>query len=128
VKLVLLSLFVALSVVIPTVAQEGHPLTGTWLGEWGPMEEQITIVMNWNGKTRMMEGQFNPGPNKMPLKITLDSSKWTVHLETVFKDDDGKTAPVVADGKLENVGSYKRFITGTWTQGNQKGNFKLGRD
>jgi hypothetical protein len=34
----------------------------------------------------------------------------------------------VIDGKMENIGAYARFITGTWQQGNQKGNFKITRN
>jgi hypothetical protein len=35
---------------------------------------------------------------------------------------------MVFDGKLDNVGSYNRTITGTWTSGTKKGDFKLTRD
>jgi hypothetical protein len=63
------------------------------------------------------------------LKVaTLDASKWTVHFEADMKDAAGKPMPTVFDGKLENVGSYNRNITGTWTSGAQKGDFKLTRD
>ena len=127
-KLVLFGLFAGLAFVFPTIAQEGHPLTGTWLGEWGPKDDQITFVMNWNGKKQQMDGQFNPGANRMPIKVTLDSAKWMVHIETDFKDDDGKISHVVADGKLEKIGSYNRTITGDWTQGTVKGKFKLERN
>jgi hypothetical protein len=41
---------------------------------------------------------------------------------------EGAASKVVADGKLENIGSYNRTITGTWMQGNTKGTFKLKRD
>jgi hypothetical protein len=34
----------------------------------------------------------------------------------------------VIDGKLENVGAYQRFITGTWTEGGKKGEFKIVRN
>ena len=29
------------------------------------------------------------------------------------------------DGKLENIGAYRRLFHGTWTQGGQKGEFTL---
>jgi hypothetical protein len=44
------------------------------------------------------------------------------------KDASGKLMPMVFDGKLDNVGSYNRTISGTWTSGAQKGDFKLTRD
>ena len=40
--------------VLAGAAQEGHPLTGTWSGDWGPGADQrthITMVMTWDGKT-----------------------------------------------------------------------------
>jgi hypothetical protein len=105
-------------------AQEGHPLTGTWHGEWTPAPGQHTrIVMFMKWDTKNIVGTINPGPKSIPLKVvTLDADKWTVHFE-----GDGKEH-VSADGKLENIGSYNRAITGTWTQGAAKGDFKLTRD
>jgi hypothetical protein len=35
---------------------------------------------------------------------------------------------VVIEGKLVNLGAYNRTISGTWTQGGQKGDFKLTRN
>lgn len=112
------------------VAQEGHPLTGTWHGDYGTSATQRTqfvFLMHWDGKK--VEGRINPGANAVALKVaTLDAPKWMVHFEADVKDQAGKAAPMVLDGKLENVGSYNRTITGTWTQGAQKGDFKLTRD
>ena len=108
------------------VAQEGHPLTGSWHGAVSSGSGKPTPVlfyMKWNSKN--VEGMINPGPNAMPLKVaTLDASNWTVHFEADTKDK----VHVVADGKLENLGSYNRTITGTWMQGDTKSDFKLTRD
>ena len=109
------------------VAQEGHPLTGSWHGTWGPQKTPVMFYMKWNSKN--VEGMINPGPNSMPLKVAnLDPSNWTVHFEADGKDASGNPVHVVVDGKLENIGSYNRTITGTWTQGSTKGDFKLTRD
>lgn len=112
------------------VAQEGHPLTGTWHGDYGTsatQRTQMVFLMHWDSKK--VEGKINPGANSIPLKTaTLDASKWTVHFEADMKDAAGKPMPMVFDGKLDNVGSYNRTITGTWTSGAQKGDFKLTRD
>jgi hypothetical protein len=123
-------LLAGLVVSIASFAQEGHPLTGIWYGDWGPNTTQrnsLTIQMQWDGKN--VTGLANPGPDSYPLKlVTLDSSKWTVHIEADGKDEKGNVSKVVADGKLDNIGSYNRTITGTWTQGTAKGTFKLKRD
>ena len=112
---------------VSMLAQEGHPLTGTWHGEYGPQHTQIVFLMHWDSKK--IEGRVNPGANQVPLKAaTLDASKWMVHFEADLKDASGKAVPTVFDGKLENIGSYNRTITGTYTQGSQKGDFKLTRD
>jgi len=44
------------------------------------------------------------------------------------KDSSGKMVHNVVDGKLQNIGAYNKFITGTWTAGNQKGEFKVTRN
>lgn len=106
-------------------AQEGHPLTGSWHGEWGATATKTPIVMflKWNNKS--VEGTLNPGKNGTPLKsVTLNPADWTVHIEGATKDGQA----VTADGKLGDIGSYNRTITGTWKQGNAKGDFKLRRD
>ena len=113
------------------VAQEGHPLIGTWSGEWGPTPSQrnpVLIVMSW--ETTTLSGIINPGfPGAAPIKVgTLDSRKWTVHLEADSKDEKGNPVKVIIDGKLENIGSPNRTLTGTWTQGSTKGDFKLKRE
>jgi hypothetical protein len=113
-----------------TIAQEGHPLSGVWYGDWGPNAKdrnQVTIVMSWDGKN--VTGIINPGPDSVPLKVaTLDSTKWTIHIEAEAKDPKGQLVKYVADGKLENIGSYNRTVKGTWSHGNVKGDFMLKRD
>jgi hypothetical protein len=110
-------------------AQEGHPLTGTWSGDWGPGAAQrthITMVMAWDGKT--VSGTINPGPDAIPVNaITLDVTKWTVRFEA---DAKGASGPVRinAEGRLDDIASAHRTITGTWQQGTTKGDFKLTRD
>lgn len=115
---------------IAAFAQEGHPLTGTWHGEWSPAtgkNARIVMFLKWD--TKNVVGTLNPGPRSAPFKVvTLDPEKWTVHFEADVKDKSGAVEHVVADGKLDNVGSYNRTIAGTWTQGSEKGDFKVTRD
>jgi hypothetical protein len=112
-------------------AQEGHPLVGTWYGDWGPAPQtrhDVSIIMTWDGKA--IGGTIDPGPDAVPFKTaTLDSSSWTVHIEAE-RAAKGATAAIryVIDGKLANLGSYNRTLSGTWTNGATKGDFKLTRD
>jgi hypothetical protein len=114
---------------VTAFAQEGHPLTGTWHGEWSPSAGQkarIVMFLKWD--TKNVVGTLNPGPRSAPLKTTLDPEKWMVHFEADAKDQAGNPVHISADGKLEDLGSYNRTITGTWTQGPAKGDFKITRD
>ena len=129
----LLCALVFLTALSPTgsaLAQEGHPMTGTWYGDWGPTpthRNPITIIMAWDGKA--ISGTINPGPDAIPITTaTLDSTKWMFHLEANTKDQKGAPVHFVADGKLENVTSYNRTVTGSWNHGAVKGDFKLRRD
>jgi hypothetical protein len=112
------------------LAQQGHPLTGTWSGDWGATATQrtpITFVMNWDGK--QVTGLLNPGPDSSPLSsVLLDPANWTVRIEMDANDASGKSVHVSAEGKLEDIGSYHRTIKGTWQQGSTKGDFRIVRD
>ena len=53
---------------------------------------------------------------------------WILHFEADAKDATGKTVRYVIDGKLQNIGAYRKFVTGTWAAGNQKGEFRIVRN
>jgi hypothetical protein len=128
-RVLLLGLLAFLAVAISGLAQQGHPLTGTWNGDWGPTpteRTQITMVMTWDGKA--VNSIINPGVDSAAGIVSLDPTNWTVHFEADLKDKSGKPVHVIADGKLEDVGAYHRTIIGTWRQGTVNGNFKLVRD
>jgi hypothetical protein len=113
----------------PARAQEGHPLTGSWSGDWGPSLTQrnnITIVMDWEGDK--IGGFVLLGANSIPISnVVVDVTKWTVRLEAKGKDASGPVE-IAAEGQLENIGSAHRTITGSWRQGTTKGDFKITRD
>jgi len=123
-------IFAGLGLLVPLAGQEGHPMTGTWHGDWASSASQRTrlvLYMKWDSKN--VTGMINPGPHAIPLTAaSLDASKWTVHMEGEGKDQAGNPVKIVADGKMDNIGSYNRTITGTWSQGSAKGDFKLTRD
>ena len=119
-----------LAIAITGFAQEGHPLTGTWSGDWGAAPDQrnhLTFVMRWEGGK--VAGVVNPGPNAFPLgNVSLDVTNWTVRIEADTKDQSGNPVHITAEGQLEDLESYHRTITGTWRQGAIEGDFKLTRD
>lgn len=68
-KLVWACLIVLAMMAGSAIAQEGHPLKGSWLGEWGPNKttrNQVFLVMDWDGKT--ITGTINPGTDNIPIK------------------------------------------------------------
>ncbi len=125
-----------LALAVPAFAQFGHPLKGSWSGEYWLKkgdENRVLLQFNWDGKT--LTGMLNPGTENIPLqKLSLEPPKggvanamagWAIHFEADTKDAQGRAARYVVDGKLENIGAYNKFVTGTWMVGNQKGEFKI---
>ena len=119
----------ALAGALASAAQEGHPLTGTWAGDWGPNatdRTRVTIVMAWDGKT--ISGTINPGPNAVSLsEVLLDVNNWTVRFRAEAKDASGRPSPIDAEGRIEDLGSWHRRLAGTWTQGGTTGDFRVTR-
>jgi hypothetical protein len=112
-----------------TLAQEGHPLVGSWHGNWGTSatnRSDVTLVMDWDGK--VVSGIVNPGFDQMQLQNTkLNPKDWTFHFEIDRKENTGNVH-CIADGKIDKLGSDRRTLTGTFTCGTTKGDFKLTRD
>jgi len=141
-KLGISSLVAAVVVAAPLAAQFGHPLKGTWSGDWGPNESnrnRILLEFDWVGCAEnncRIVGTLNPGPDAAPLRnITLTppdpfpgvvanaDKPWTLRFEADVKDEKGNVVRVTVDGKLDNLGAYRRRIHGNWTQGTVKGTF-----
>src|SRR5207249_10323514 len=104
------------------LAQEGFPLKGTWVGDWGPAKDRrnpVVVFMDWDGKN--ITGIINPGPAAIPIqKASLQPKGWLVHLEADAKDKSGNTLHYVIEGHIEDLGLYYPSIVGTWNYGNQK--------
>jgi hypothetical protein len=123
-------LFVVLAVALPASAQFGHPLKGTWSGDWGPSKDKRThVVLEFTWDSKVIGGRINPGPNAANMqKATLDPDTWMVHIEADGKDASGTAVRYVIDGKMENIGAYQRVLSGTWTEGGTKGDFRVVRN
>jgi hypothetical protein len=131
-SMVLLFLLMCPLAAAPVLAQEGHPVVGTWHGTWGPnatTRNDATFVITFTGKGQVISGVMNPGSNSAPItKASLDPATWGVHFEVDGKDNAGKPVHYVIDGKIENVGFVHRSIVGTLTAGTAKNDFKVTRD
>lgn len=126
----LICLMASVGAFLCVLAQEGHPLTGTWAGDWGPTATQrnhLTFVLNWDGEN--VTGTINPGPDAIAIaSVYLDVTNWTVRIEADTKDAAGKPVHIAAEGRLEDLSSYHRKIEGTWQQGGTRGDFRITRD
>jgi hypothetical protein len=137
------------------MAQEGHPLKGTWRGDWGPTATHrnfIIVTMDWNGSN--VSAIINPGPQAVTAKVArLDITPGTparqavaaegntpaqpavpatppifkLHLEADVRNAQGQTVAFVADGTIEDIILSNRFIVGTWSHGDVRGDFRLNR-
>ena len=111
------------------LAQEGHPLKGSWIGSWGPNRNQgndLLVVLNWDGKN--ITGTINPGTDNIPVKnATLQPEGWVVRFEADAKDKAGKPITYVLEGKIANLPLPNRTLTGTWKNQEESGVFKLSR-
>jgi hypothetical protein len=113
---------------VPAFAQVGHPAKGSWLGYYGPDEKtqrRMVLLLDW--RSRAVTGQFNPGPKAAPItRADIDYATWTMTLEAQVPGADGKPQRWVGTGKLENLGSWNnRRYSGTYTHGNERGQFKV---
>jgi hypothetical protein len=110
-------------------SQEGHPMDGSWVGDYGPTPKQrtrVVVVMQWTGKELAVT--VNPGPNAMPAKVVrVDTNDWRLHVEAEGKDAQGRPVSHVFDGAVDDLGTYNRSIVGTWTTGGVKGDFSITR-
>ena len=135
---------------ISVAAQEGHPLTGTWYGDFGMTAGQrndVTVILKWDGTN--VTGMVNPGPNVVPIKTArmdvklgtpaqrgerggqggtpATPSQFFVHFELDAKNKAGGMDHFIFDGKVENPVAGNRSMVGTWTCGSTKGDFRLRR-
>ena len=113
------------------MAQEGHPLVGSWHGNRGSVtakaRKDVTVIMDYDGEH--ITGVVNPGFDNMRLQeARLMPKDWTVHFELDAKDAAGKAVRCMVDGKIDRLGSDQRTLAGTWVCGTVKETFKLTRD
>ncbi|MDX1562596.1 MAG: hypothetical protein R3305_06690 [Gammaproteobacteria bacterium] len=117
-----------LAVAAPLAAQVGHPAKGSWLGYWGTSAEnrnRMLLVLDW--EDRQITGTINPGRNAVEVqRADIDYDTWTLTIHADMPVAGGGTAPFVATGKLENLGSWvNRRYSGTYTHGDEQGVFLL---
>lgn len=125
----LVGTLLALAIAAPGTAQEGHPLKGSWIGEWADNEthdEFVLIVLDWDG--RKISGMINPGTDNIEItEAELNPEDWSVHIVADTQDSDGRDVNYVIDGNIEDLELPSRHISGTWRNGDGRGDFRIQR-
>lgn len=145
----LICLLSGLLLAASTFAQEGHPVRGTWVGDWGPSPTQryhLVVFMDYDGKN--ISGVVNPGPNAIPITLArLDITPggppagrgepppalpvFKVHIEASAKNAKGGPITIVGDGTIQNLALPNRALAGVWSQTSggktEKGEFNIHR-
>ncbi len=111
------------------MAQHGHPLVGTWSGDWKGADGQagrVLLVLKFDAD-QVISGNIIEGTVRSPItEGTLDPDTWTVTLKAEQKDKSGATVPVQIEGVIENLGSTtERAIVGTWQKGNTRSDLRV---
>lgn len=125
----LAGILVALALSVPGQAQEGHPLRGSWIGEWSDNEthdEFVLIVLDWDG--REITGMINPGTDNIEItEAELDPEDWSVRISADTEDSSGRAVDYVIEGNIQDLELPNRYITGTWRNGSDRGDFEIRR-
>ena len=110
------------------LGQEGHPLKGSWIGEWSGNEshdEFVLLVLDWDGKN--VTGIINPGTDNIEIdKVELDPADWSVTIEA-DTEVDGKPLNYVITGNITQLELPTRSINGTWKSESGTGDFQISR-
>lgn len=103
-------------------------MSGIWVGDWGvgdAARSRVVLVLDWKGS--QLSGVINPGEAAVPVKTAqVDPSDWSLHLEAEATDGGG-TVQWVLDGKLDDLGTYNRSLTGRWSVDGRAGTFSITR-
>jgi hypothetical protein len=125
----LAGILVALALSVPGQAQEGHPLRGSWIGEWSDNEthdEFVLIVLEWDG--REITGMINPGTDNIEItEAELDPEDWSVRISADTEDSSGRAVDYVIEGNIQDLELPNRYITGTWRNASGRGDFEIRR-
>jgi hypothetical protein len=128
----LLSLWALVScTTVQSSQQGGDPLTGTWVGDFGPAfydRNTITLELHWDGKN--LTGMVRPGIpgarmyrnfDGFPIEnASFDPNTGTVKFEATYRP---KNRHYVIEGKLKG-----NMLSGSWNRPEETykdGDFKL---
>src|SRR4029079_10789897 len=85
------------AIAVTPSAQEGHPLVGSWHGDWGTgatARQDLTLVIDYTPDGAHVRGIAKPGYDHATLlniQLTIPKpTDWSVRFEVDLKDKSGK--------------------------------------
>jgi hypothetical protein len=110
-------------------AQEGHPMSGSWVGDFGTSatdRHRVVVILDWSGSE--ITGVVNPGANAIPIKSSsVDPTQWRLHFTAEGTNAAGAAVSYDVDGTIDDLGTYNRTLSGTWKVNGQAGDFSITR-
>jgi hypothetical protein len=117
-----LALLSACSSATTTSDAAADPVTGTWVGEWGPSpsrQTEVTVELKWDGTT--LTGTVDPDRSPFELtKASFDPKTNAVRMELDGPNSRRETVHYVIDGKISGT-----TMSGTFDRAGEKGTFKI---
>jgi len=103
-------------------ATAADPVSGTWVGEWGPSpsrQTEVTVELKWDGTT--LQGTVDPDRTPFELsKASFDPKTSAVTMELDGPNSRRETVHYVIEGKVSGD-----TMSGTFDRAGEKGTFKI---
>lgn len=121
----LISLLFCLFSSTALLAQEGHPLKGTWRGTitTGNNTRPLVIIMDYKGDE--ITGMINPGRNSYNYtSAELDAPNWVLEASATTREG----VDIRFQATLMDVGARNRYLEGSWSEEGSSYPFKITRE
>jgi hypothetical protein len=105
-----------------TSTAAADPISGTWVGEWGPSpsrQTEVTLELKWDGAT--LKGTVDPHRTPFELsKASFDPKTNAVRMELDGPNSRRDMVHYVIEGKIAGT-----TMSGTFDRAGEKGTFKI---
>lgn len=109
------------------LAQEGHPLQGTWSGDRTVNGQKVRVLLILNHMPdQSIEATLIENGSRIPVDVSLHHEDWSVTINVDGQTRSGEPLQYSANGSIENLGAvFGRTIVGTWGSGSESGAFQV---
>jgi hypothetical protein len=106
-------------------AVSGEPPSGKWSGDYGPSpdrRDQITVDLKWDNSN--LGGVVHAGTRALPItKASFTPDSGAITMEFDAEGNGGQIVHYIVDGKVAG-----NTMSGTWTRGEQRGDFRVTKE